>query len=206
MLIIKALRYHYPATSQAPAKSFCYNFCAHPGEILGIAGQSGAGKTTLFNLLSGFLTAKSGEILLETQNLCRLKIKQRPLSYLMQDHPLFDHLSALDNMALGLNPALKLSPAEYQELLALAHAFELQDVGHQKVANLSGGQRQRVALGQTLLQKRPILLLDEPFKGLDAALQHTISAFIKNYISVHKVIGLLSTHEKNILASATYIV
>ena len=206
MLTIKALTYQYPKTPHALAKVFCYNFCAKPGEILGIFGKSGAGKTTLLNLLSGFITADRGEVLFQDQNLLHLKTKQRPLSYLMQDHPLFENLSAFDNMALGLNPALRVSAAERQDLLELAQVLDLQDFCGQKVATLSGGQRQRVALAQTLLQKRPILLLDEPFKGLEQDLHKKISLFIKNYVATHNIIGLVSTHEKNILASATYIV
>lgn len=154
--------------------SFCregyrlrYDFCLPQGKRLLITGASGAGKSTLFDLLAGFLLPDAGQVRFDDQDLLALPIHQRPLSLLSQSDNIFAHLSVWQNMALGLNTAMRLTAEQQQQLQQVAHSLGLQELLARTAAKLSGGQQQRVALARALLARKPLLLLDEPFSALD---------------------------------------
>lgn len=162
MLVADRLTFAHPGQSSA----YAFSFKAAQGEITAISGPSGWGKSTLLDLIAGFLQPVSGRLTLEGRDLLKLTPEARPLSILFQSELLFEHLSVAANIALGL-------PRGAPDLKART-AAALDDVGlpgieQQIAATLSGGQKQRVALARTLLRNRPILLLDEPFSALDDA-------------------------------------
>lgn len=141
------------------------------GAICAIVGPSGAGKSTLLNVIAGFFAASAGRVLWEGQAIDALPPGERPVSMVFQDNNLFPHLSAARNVALGLRPSLKLTPAEWQEVeAALAHVG-LAGLGDRRPGALSGGQQSRVALARVLVRKKPLVLLDEPFAALGPALR-----------------------------------
>ncbi len=84
------------------AAPYCFSFIAQGGEVTAVSGASGAGKSTLFDLLAGFLEPGTGRLRLDGQDLLGLPPEARPVSLLLQSDNLFDHLSALDNVLLGL--------------------------------------------------------------------------------------------------------
>jgi thiamine transport system ATP-binding protein len=88
-----------------------------------------------------------------------------------QDYNLFPHLSALDNIGLGIRPSLRLSAEERRQANEALEAVDLAGFGHRQPGELSGGQRQRVALARALVTHKPLLLLDEPFGSLDPGLR-----------------------------------
>ncbi len=148
------------------------------GARLGLLGPSGSGKSTALSVIAGFLKPDKGRVRIAGQDVTDLPVPERPLSLLFQDGNLFPHLSAFDNVALGLKPNLKLSEAEHE---AVDHALDqvgLRRKGAQKPSDLSGGQRSRLALARMLLRNQPLALLDEPFSALDPGLRREMLALV----------------------------
>ena len=202
MLVLDALTYSH--TGQAAPYSFSMN--ATPGEITAISGQSGAGKSTLLDLIAGFLAPQSGTLTLDRLDLLPLPPERRPVSILFQADTLFEHLSAQQNVALGLPE--KPSPSEARPRIAAALAeVGLPDIGAQRAATLSGGQKQRVALARTLLRARPVLLLDEPFSALDDDTRANVRLLVKDLTERHGWTTILVSHHADdieALASRRY--
>lgn len=199
MLRVKDLTY------QTPQSSFCYTLeCASHSPLM-IYGPSGIGKTTLLHLISGFYGAQSGVITLDDQDITNLSVEHRPTAYMMQGAPLFPGLSALDLVALGTKNAtvetrsLKLFLRPGKDAKERA-AYLLERLGfsnddmHKKVQHLSGGERHRVALAQTLGLKRSLILLDEPFTGLDAEAKSWCFALISEVLQEQKSYLIFTSH------------
>lgn len=183
MLKIDQLKFSYGKDSE-----YIYDFELTRGKQIALMGKSGVGKTTLLNLIAGFLEPVSGDILWQGGSLVPLQTRQRPISYMMQDGVLFNHASVLKNLLLS-RPPLK-------EIEKAAEALDIIDLLDQRAGELSGGQRQRVLLAQTLLQKRPIVLLDEPFKGLDAGNKKRAINFTLSMINLSKQSLIFTTHDE----------
>lgn len=134
-----------------------------------LIGPSGSGKTTLLSLVAGFEEPVSGEIWINGKNMCGVPASDRPVTTVFQEHNLFSHLDAWTNVALGLNPRLKLTRQNDQQIRAALLQVGLGGMERRLPGQLSGGQRQRVALARCLVRDRPLLLLDEAFAGLGPA-------------------------------------
>ncbi|MBD8067320.1 ATP-binding cassette domain-containing protein [Devosia sp. PTR5] len=173
MLRADDLRFAYPGQRQG----YDFSFTAEPGEITAVSGSSGSGKSTLLDLLAGFARPQSGALTLDGASLLPLPPERRPVSLLLQSDNLFDHISAAENVALGLPSGTSRTERDAAVARALAEVG-LEGVGPQRASTLSGGQKQRVALARTLLRSRPVLLLDEPFSALDDETRETVRALI----------------------------
>lgn len=167
------------------------------GEKIGIIGASGAGKSSLLNLIAGFEQAKSGQIWLNGENHSHTEPHQRPVSMLFQEHNLFPHLSVQQNMALGISPKLKLNSQQQQQLESVAQSVGLSHFLSDFPPALSGGQKQRVALARCLLRDQPILLLDEPFSALDPQLRQEMLELVLKLSQQKQLTLLLVTHQPN---------
>lgn len=155
-----------------------FDLAVDAGAFVAVIGPSGAGKTTLLNLTAGFDRAEGGRIRLDGRDLTDARPADRPVTTLFQDHNLFHHLTAADNVGLGLHPGLRLS--REQRARAADALAEVGLAGKEKrlPGELSGGERQRVALARSIVSDRPILLLDEPFAALDPALRREMTALV----------------------------
>lgn len=171
-----------------------------PGEIVGLMGPSGSGKSTLLDLIAGFLVPLSGDIRLDGTSILDAPPERRPVSILFQADNVFEHLSAGANVALGLGGHMK--PADPRVLDALAD-MDLAGFAPRRAATLSGGQRQRVALARTLLRDRPILLLDEPFTGLDEATAAPIRAALADLVRDRNWHAILVSHQREDIDALT---
>lgn len=140
------------------------------GARVAVMGPSGAGKSTLLAAVAGFLPLVSGRICWQGQDLAALPPGARPLTMLFQDSNLFPHLSAAQNVGLGLRPDLRLDKAEWARVAAVLDRVGLAAEAGRRPGALSGGQQGRVALARALIRARPLLLLDEPFAALGPGL------------------------------------
>ena len=150
------------------------SFKAKPGEVIALVGPSGAGKTTIINLIQRFYTPRSGSITIDGNDIRDLTVEsvRKNISYVSQDAFLFAG-SIRDNIACGRADA---SEAEIHAAAAAANATEFieslpdgfQTVVGENGAMLSGGQRQRIAIARAILKAAPILLLDEATSALDS--------------------------------------
>ena len=144
---------------------------ASEGRVTGLFGASGAGKTSLINMIAGLLRpdrgtiSLDGDVLDDTDKAIHVPAYRRHIGYVFQDARLFPHLSVRANLDYGRRMnGLAFDPAQ------LTRIAELLDIGHlldRRPGKLSGGERQRVALGRALLSKPRLLLLDEPLGSLD---------------------------------------
>ena len=141
------------------------------GALVAVIGPSGAGKSTLLGAVAGFVPVNRGRVLWQGREITQASPSQRPVSILFQDNNLFPHLSAFQNVALGLRPSLRLSAAERGQVEAALARVGLDGLSGRRPAQLSGGQQSRVALARVLLQRKPLVLLDEPFAALGPALR-----------------------------------
>lgn len=201
MLEIKQLEFRYAGAS-APAMHFDLN--VDPGEVVSLIGPSGSGKSTLLGLVSGFLAPDSGQILLDGTAIEKLAVPSRPVSIVFQQHNLFPHLDLFTNVALGLDPSLRLTRQQVSEVTSALERLGLDQLQQRKPGELSGGQRQRVALARALVRKRKILLLDEAFTALGPALRAELIGLVKNLVSENKMVALLVSHQPRdaLIASA----
>ena len=165
------------------------------GERVAVVGASGAGKSTLLNLIAGFEYADSGEIWLNGKNYSKNPPHLRPVSMLFQENNLFMHLTVQQNIALGLQPNLKLNPQQNEQVKQVADAVGLGEFLTRLPTQLSGGQKQRVALARCLLRDQPILLLDEPFSALDPSLRQEMLQLLQQLCTQKNLTVLLVTHQ-----------
>ncbi|MDM5264207.1 ATP-binding cassette domain-containing protein [Sulfurovum sp. XTW-4] len=174
---------------------YTYTMVVKPKEIVAIVGQSGSGKSTLLDLLAGFLPATSGSIKLDEDELIDETVEARPISILFQNHNLFEHLSVQKNILLGISKTLKSTHEELKKVKTILKEVGLEKYEHTIVSSLSGGQQQRVALARVLLRREPILLLDEPFTGLDADTRMQMLDLLKKITVENNLHTIMITHE-----------
>ncbi|MBD3676974.1 MAG: thiamine ABC transporter ATP-binding protein [Rhodobacteraceae bacterium] len=165
------------------------------GARVAIVGPSGGGKTTFLSLIGGFLQPDRGCILWQGRDISRLSPGDRPISMLFQDNNLFPHLTAAQNVGLGLKPSLKLSPEEQDRVDDALTRVGLAGLGGRKPAQLSGGQQGRVALARVLLRAKPLVLLDEPFAALGPALKVEMLDLVKELVESSGATLLMITHD-----------
>ena len=137
------------------------------GEFFSLLGASGCGKTTLLRLLAGFEKPDKGKIYIEGEDITYLIPNKRPTNMVFQNYAIFPHMDVASNIGYGLRKE-KLSNKElHHRIDHYLELIKLSGYGNRKADQLSGGQRQRVALARALIMQPKVLLLDEPFAGVD---------------------------------------
>lgn len=183
------LTFHYP---EMPMH---FVLQAQKGERIALVGESGAGKSSLLNLIAGFEQVKQGYLQLNSENHLHSEVAARPVSMLFQDNNLFPHLSVQQNIGLALVPGLKLNPTQLAQVQAISEQMGIADLLHRRAETLSGGQKQRTALARTLLRDKPILLLDEPFSALDPERREELQQLVAKLCSQRNLTLLMVTHQ-----------
>ena len=205
MLELKNVTFSYEKNADTD-RVFNFNLALKRGEITVVAGQSGIGKTTLLNLIAGFLSPLSGTMTWGGVDISKLPPSQRPLSMIFQGDNLFDHLTARQNIALGLKPSLRLSDVEWDAVDASMEKLGILPLKFRIPSEISGGQQQRVSLARTLIraewQERYLLLLDEPFSALDDETRGDCIRAIQQVAELKNMAVLLVSHHYREDASA----
>jgi thiamine transport system ATP-binding protein len=183
-----------------------YTLVVPAGALCGLIGPSGGGKTTLLHAIAGFETPSRGVLRFAGHDLLGLAPAERPLSILFQEHNLFPHLTAASNVGLGIDPRLRLDAEGHTAVGRALARVGLAGFEHRRPAELSGGQRQRVALARALVRKRPLMLLDEPFGGLDPGLRREMLALVDAVRREQELTVLLSIHTPEDLASTADLI
>lgn len=165
------------------------------GARVALMGASGSGKSTLLSTLSGFLWPDAGRIMMQGADVTRTPVADRPLSILFQDGNLFPHLSVSNNVALGIDPSLRLGRDDQARVAEALTAVGLDGMAQRKPADLSGGQQSRVALARMLLRDKPLTLLDEPFAALDPGLRRDMLALVKALCEDTGQTLVMATHD-----------
>jgi iron(III) transport system ATP-binding protein len=170
------------------------SFGLEQGEILGLLGPSGCGKTTTLRMIAGFEQPDSGDILLEGRSVTALPAEKRRVGFVFQDYALFPNRTVLNNVVFALHRKERSIRVERaRELLAMVGLTREQDrMPHE----LSGGQQQRVALARTLAAEPELILLDEPFSNLDAALRESTRRDVRTLLKCAEMSAILVTHDQ----------
>ncbi len=168
---------------------------ARPGETMAVIGPNGAGKTTLLRALAGLVDVEGSiEVDGDSWTAPPRLIRERSLGFVFQDQSLFPHLSALTNVAFGL----RTRGLSRREAEARAHDWlarlGVADLAARRPRELSGGQAQRVAIARALAPEPALLLLDEPFSGLDVGVATALRLELGRHLAAYDGIALLVTH------------
>lgn len=165
------------------------------GATVAVMGPSGGGKSTLLAAVAGFLPPVAGRVLWEGRDLAPLPPGARPASVLFQDNNLFPHLTALQNVALGLRPTLRPTADERAQAADALARVGLAGKEARRPAELSGGEQGRAALARLLLADRPLALMDEPFAALGPALKAEMLALTRKVLGARGATLLMVTHD-----------
>jgi iron(III) transport system ATP-binding protein len=167
------------------------------GSITAVLGPSGCGKTTLLRIIAGFVRTDAGSVAIGDRVVEAADITVRPerrgIGYVPQEGALFPHLSVAANILFGL-PRAQRSRARLAELLELAELPA--GIADRAPHEISGGQQQRVALARALAPRPSVVLLDEPFSSLDAALRVSAGRTVSRVLRHAKATAVLVTHDQ----------
>lgn len=181
------------------------SFSIPTGNICGIIGSSGTGKSVTLRHIVGLLKPDSGNIYIQDQNIvtCRSRELQEirnHIGMLFQSGALLNWLSVYDNVALPLVEKSQLKPEEIDPLVMEALSLvELQNMGEKMPSEISGGMKKRVGLARAIITKPQIILYDEPTSGLDPISSRKIDNLIETLSKKIKATSVIVTHD---LASA----
>jgi lipopolysaccharide export system ATP-binding protein len=191
MLVAKGLRKRY--RSREVVRDFGLTLDA--GEVVGLLGPNGAGKTTCFYMIVGLVPADEGEIVLDGRDITAEPMYTRArlgVGYLPQEPSVFRKLSVADNIRLVLELRDDLDhAARDRELASLMDELQVGHVAEQIGASLSGGERRRVEIARALAANPRLMLLDEPFAGVDPIAVAEVKALVRQL--TQRGIGVLIT-------------
>jgi putative spermidine/putrescine transport system ATP-binding protein len=168
-----------------------------PGEIVCLLGPSGCGKTTLLRIIAGLETGHSGTICYEEQNIDLIPVHQRRFGLMFQDFALFPHMTVAENIIFGMRMQGKNRQEQQERLAEILNLVELNEFEDRRVTTLSGGERQRVALARSLAPHPRLLMLDEPFSSLDAALKDQLLVEMRRIIKQIGLTAIYVTHDQH---------
>jgi iron complex transport system ATP-binding protein len=182
------------------------SFRLRPGELLGLVGPNGCGKTSVIKSLSRILTPGSGRILLDGNELSAIprNTLARLIGVIPQNPSLPETFTVFEVVILGRNPHLGLLSAETARDMAIVwQAMErtgITQLAKRRIGELSGGEKQRVTIARVLAQQPQIILMDEPTANLDISQQMDILNLITGMCREKNTAGMIAIHDLNIAA------
>lgn len=172
------------------------SFTVEQGDILALLGPSGCGKTTTLRLIAGFERLNKGQIEVAgrvvADDYTHIPPEKRHVGFVFQDYAIFPHLSVSKNITFGLERKQQKNGRVSEMLTLVGLDGQEKKMPHQ----LSGGQQQRVALARALAPQPDVLLLDEPFSNLDAALRGTVRQEVRDLLKKSGTTAIFVTHDQ----------
>ncbi len=172
------------------------NLNLNEGDILGILGASGIGKSSLLRIIVGLEVPKTGEVLYEEKLLNKKNYfvppEKRGIGLVVQEKALFPHLNVLENVEFGLQGIKRKKENQAMKYLSLLQADKFAKLMPNK---LSGGEQQRVAIARAMAPEPRLLLMDEPFSSLDADLREVLRSDTRELFKQTKTSCILVTHD-----------
>lgn len=166
------------------------------GELLALLGPSGCGKTTTLRLLAGFERPDAGSVRLDGIEVAGpstfVPPERRRIGVVFQDYALFPHLSVADNVGFGVRD----KATRAHRVASMLDLVGLADKTRRKPHELSGGEQQRVAIARALAPDPAIVLLDEPFSNLDAALRSRVREEVREILAAARATAIFVTHDQ----------
>ncbi len=166
------------------------------GEIYGLLGPNGAGKTTTFYIIAGLVNSEKGKIILLDKDISNLPMHKRSklgIKYLPQEPSIFQGLTVYENL-MGLAELSFKNQKDIKEFIEISiEEFGLSEISNLKGRQLSGGQRRKVEIARTLATKPKVILMDEPFAGIDPIAIEDIKNVLKK-LAVKNIGVLITDH------------
>ena len=166
------------------------------GEFVSFLGPSGCGKTTVLRMVAGFETPSAGRIVIDGQDVTRLRPNQRQIGMVFQAYALFPNLTVAENVGFGLKVAGVPRAQRGPRVAEMLDLIGLPDLGGRYPWQLSGGQQQRVALARALAPRPRVLLLDEPLSALDAKIRVSLRNQIREIQQQLGITTIFVTHDQ----------
>jgi multiple sugar transport system ATP-binding protein len=172
------------------------NMTIGDGEIIGLLGSSGCGKTSTLRMVAGFESVTEGQIRIGTRTINELRPAQRNVAMAFEGYALYPPLTIRDNIAFGLLRDKRPKAEVDQRVQQISDLLEIKDILERYPPTLSGGQQQRTSLARALVRSADLFLLDEPMSQLEPQLRAVLRARIKDYLIQHRMTTVFVTHDQ----------
>ena len=160
-----------------------------------LLGASGSGKTTLLNILAGLKRNYQGEILFDNVSASSLSIRDKDLSYITQKPVLYPKMTVFENIAFPLKFTLLQQEEINKRVRDIAKSLRIEHLLTRRPKYISYGQQQRVCIAKALIKEPSVLLLDEPFTGVDPKIKEELIELLKKNIEKFKITTIYVTHD-----------
>jgi molybdopterin-binding protein len=161
-------------------------------DILVIIGPTGSGKTTVLNLIAGFVIPDRGSIIVDGLDMTKVPVESRRIGYVFQSPSLFPHLTVYENIVFGVD---KRSRKENKiQIMNLLHDLSVSHLSSRRIQGLSGGEMQKVALARVLVTKPKVMLMDEPLSQLDSPTKMKLRLDLRRVLKNQRVPTIYVTH------------
>jgi molybdopterin-binding protein len=161
-------------------------------DILVIIGPTGSGKTTVLNLIAGFVIPDRGSIIVDGLDITKVPVESRRIGYVFQSPSLFPHLTVYENIVFGVD---KRSRKENKiQIMNLLHDLNVSHLSSRRIQGLSGGEMQKVALARVLVTKPKVMLMDEPLSQLDSPTKMKLRLDLRRVLKNQRVPTIYVTH------------
>ncbi|MCE9590669.1 MAG: LPS export ABC transporter ATP-binding protein [Planctomycetes bacterium] len=173
------------------------SFDVSEGEIVGLLGRNGAGKTTSFRMSIGMITPEAGQVVFDGKDVSQLPMYQRAklgMGYLAQEPSVFQRLCVEDNLMAILETRPMTKAQRKQRAAELMEQFGLTKLRGQLARTLSGGERRKLEIARALITEPTLILLDEPFSGVDPVAVEDLQREIRRLRATHRIAMLVTDH------------
>jgi molybdate transport system ATP-binding protein len=164
-------------------------------DISSVWGESGSGKTTLLWLIAGLFDCKNFKLCINNEDLAKKAAQDRQIGFVFQDHGLFPHLTAQENILFPAQARRQMTSEIHQRFENLVKRLQLENQLNKKAEILSGGEAQRVAIARALLLKPKLILFDEPFSQLDSRNKKQAKELLRDLNHEFRTPFIIVTHD-----------